>query len=258
MSVPALEKAQSKAPSAIKDDFATFISAFKQVNAALKAVDYDVTKLNASTFSLARVSGLQDGIRQHRAIRDAGLPHRHDGYYMTTRSTRRPVGRALVAELETVAGWLRAASRVVVLTGAGHLDRVGHPRLPRAERRVDEEPGGREDRDARSTTCAIPRCAAARGRTASNSEMLDGRAERRAPRARRPRAQGRAALRSSPRTSTGCTTRPGQSPEIVVEIHGNVREAKCMACDWRGPMAETLDRVRAGEADPRCTTAAAS
>jgi NAD-dependent deacetylase len=45
----------------------------------------------------------------------------------------------------------------------------------------------------------------------------------------------------------------GQSPEIVIEIHGNVREAKCMACDWRGPMHETLERVRAGEIDPGCT-----
>ena len=25
-----------------------------------------------------------------------------------------------------------------------------------------------------------------------------------------------------------------------------------MSCDWRGPMDETLDRVRAGEDDPRC------
>ncbi len=45
----------------------------------------------------------------------------------------------------------------------------------------------------------------------------------------------------------------GQSPELVVEIHGNVREAKCMSCGWRGPMHETLERVRAGEEDPRCT-----
>jgi NAD-dependent deacetylase len=44
----------------------------------------------------------------------------------------------------------------------------------------------------------------------------------------------------------------GQSPEIVVEIHGNVREVKCMRCGWRGPMEETLDRVRAGEDDPAC------
>jgi len=44
----------------------------------------------------------------------------------------------------------------------------------------------------------------------------------------------------------------GQSPERVVEIHGNVREVKCMSCSWRGPMEPTLDRVRAGEDDPRC------
>jgi NAD-dependent protein deacetylase/lipoamidase len=44
----------------------------------------------------------------------------------------------------------------------------------------------------------------------------------------------------------------GQSPDIVIEIHGNVREVKCMTCGWHGPMAETLERVRAGEDDPRC------
>jgi NAD-dependent deacetylase len=44
----------------------------------------------------------------------------------------------------------------------------------------------------------------------------------------------------------------GQNPDIVLEIHGNVREAKCMSCGWRGPMAETLERVRQGEDDPAC------
>jgi NAD-dependent deacetylase len=44
----------------------------------------------------------------------------------------------------------------------------------------------------------------------------------------------------------------GQSDDIVVEIHGNVREAKCMSCGWRGPMADTLERVRAGDEDPAC------
>src|SRR5260221_4171699 len=45
----------------------------------------------------------------------------------------------------------------------------------------------------------------------------------------------------------------GSTPALVVELHGNVREAKCLDCGWRGPMAETLDRVRAGEEDPSCT-----
>ena len=44
----------------------------------------------------------------------------------------------------------------------------------------------------------------------------------------------------------------GNSPEKIVEIHGNVREVKCLSCDWRGPMEDTVDRVRAGEEDPQC------
>ena len=44
----------------------------------------------------------------------------------------------------------------------------------------------------------------------------------------------------------------GSSPERIVEIHGNVREVKCLSCGWHGPMGPTLDRVRAGETDPRC------
>jgi NAD-dependent deacetylase len=44
----------------------------------------------------------------------------------------------------------------------------------------------------------------------------------------------------------------GTDPESLVEIHGTVHFAKCLAGDWRGPMAETLDRVRAGEEDPAC------
>jgi NAD-dependent deacetylase len=44
----------------------------------------------------------------------------------------------------------------------------------------------------------------------------------------------------------------GTASEILVEIHGTVHEVKCMSCAWRGPMEETLARVRAGEEDPDC------
>ena len=91
--LPALEKAQSKAPSAIKDDFGTFISAFKQVNSCAGRGRLRLHEADREHVLRARDSGLQDGIRQHRAVRDAGLPHRHHGYYMTTRRARRPVGR---------------------------------------------------------------------------------------------------------------------------------------------------------------------
>jgi NAD-dependent deacetylase len=44
----------------------------------------------------------------------------------------------------------------------------------------------------------------------------------------------------------------GNSPDTVIEVHGTLRDAMCMACGWRGPMGPVLDRVRAGEEDPPC------
>jgi len=44
----------------------------------------------------------------------------------------------------------------------------------------------------------------------------------------------------------------GCDPARVVEIHGTMREVACLDCNFRGPMGETLDRVRLGEDDPPC------
>lgn len=44
----------------------------------------------------------------------------------------------------------------------------------------------------------------------------------------------------------------GTSPERLVEIHGTARAAACLSCGDRQPMEAVLERVRAGEADPRC------
>jgi NAD-dependent deacetylase len=44
----------------------------------------------------------------------------------------------------------------------------------------------------------------------------------------------------------------GTDPDRLVEIHGTMRDTACLACGDRRPMRETLDRVRAGEADPPC------
>ncbi|CAN5535607.1 NAD-dependent protein deacetylase [soil metagenome] len=44
----------------------------------------------------------------------------------------------------------------------------------------------------------------------------------------------------------------GSSSDVVVEIHGTMREVVCMACDDRAPMRSALDRVRAGDPDPCC------
>jgi NAD-dependent deacetylase len=45
----------------------------------------------------------------------------------------------------------------------------------------------------------------------------------------------------------------GSSPELVLELHGTIHQAKCLSCGARTPMQEQLDRVRAGEADPACS-----
>jgi NAD-dependent protein deacetylase/lipoamidase len=46
----------------------------------------------------------------------------------------------------------------------------------------------------------------------------------------------------------------GTSPEILIEIHGTMREVVCMQCGERAEMQRALDRVRAGEEDPECRT----
>jgi NAD-dependent deacetylase len=51
----------------------------------------------------------------------------------------------------------------------------------------------------------------------------------------------------------GLHQRAGNSPGMVIEVHGTVLEYMCMSCDARGPMQKVLDRVRAGEDDPPCT-----
>ncbi len=50
----------------------------------------------------------------------------------------------------------------------------------------------------------------------------------------------------------GLHQRAGNSPERVIEVHGTVHAVVCLACGWKGPMQDTLARVRAGEADPPC------
>jgi NAD-dependent deacetylase len=44
----------------------------------------------------------------------------------------------------------------------------------------------------------------------------------------------------------------GHDPANVIEVHGTVRYTRCWECGDRRPMRETLDRVRGGEADPPC------
>ena len=44
----------------------------------------------------------------------------------------------------------------------------------------------------------------------------------------------------------------GNSPDRVIEVHGTMRKVVCMGCGMLAPMQKALDRVRAGEDDPPC------
>jgi NAD-dependent deacetylase len=50
----------------------------------------------------------------------------------------------------------------------------------------------------------------------------------------------------------GLHTDAGLSAEQVCEVHGTGRQFVCLACGERGPMAEAVARVEAGEEDPAC------
>jgi NAD-dependent deacetylase len=50
----------------------------------------------------------------------------------------------------------------------------------------------------------------------------------------------------------GLHVKAGSDPGRIVEIHGTMREVVCLSCDERAPMERALARVRAGEADPAC------
>jgi NAD-dependent deacetylase len=44
----------------------------------------------------------------------------------------------------------------------------------------------------------------------------------------------------------------GTDPEILIEIHGDVRQTRCLSCGVRQDTAEVLARVADGDLDPRC------
>ena len=52
----------------------------------------------------------------------------------------------------------------------------------------------------------------------------------------------------------GLHLKAGSSEELMIEIHGTLRDVVCMSCGERAPMERALERVTAGEVDPPCRT----
>jgi NAD-dependent deacetylase len=149
-----------------------------------------------------------------------------------------------------VARWVDAAKRVVVLTGAGVSTDSGIP-------------------DFRGPNGVWTRNPAAEKLSTLQNYMADPEVRKAAWQGRlhhpafgaRPNA-GHLALVELERRGKlhalitqnidGLHRQAGNSPQKVIEVHGNVHGVVCMSCGWKGPMLETLARVRNGEDDPAC------
>lgn len=154
------------------------------------------------------------------------------------------------ADLEQIAAWLREARHVTVLTGAGISTESGIPDF-RGPQGVWTKNPAAEKTATLQYYVADPEIRRQAWQNRLNSEMWSAEPND-AHRALVDLEQRDALHGLVTQNVDGLHLAAGQSPEVIVEIHGNVREAKCIACGWRGPMQETLDRVRAGEDDPAC------
>ncbi|MFI6519629.1 SIR2 family NAD-dependent protein deacylase [Spirillospora sp. NPDC050679] len=149
---------------------------------------------------------------------------------------------------QTLAAWLPGVRAITVLSGAGISTDSGIP-------------------DFRGPQGVWTRAPEAAKMSTIGAYLADPEVRRRAWRSRRdhpawdaePNA-GHAALVELERAGRlralitqnidGLHQRAGSAG--VLEIHGTMREAECLACGLRTPMPEVLERVDAGEDDPLC------
>ncbi len=152
--------------------------------------------------------------------------------------------------LEQLAANLRDARQIVVLTGAGISTESGIPDFRGPQGLWTKDPSA----ERKATIQHYVADAEHRRQVWANrarGEVFGG--EPNAGHVALAELERRAALHTLVTQNVdGLHQAAGSSPEIIVEIHGNIHEAKCLSCAWRGPMADTLERVRAGETDPTC------
>lgn len=154
------------------------------------------------------------------------------------------------AELARVRDWIDAARSVVALTGAGISTDSGIPDFRGPQGVWTRNPLAEKLSDIRYYV-ADPEV-----RKLSWQNRLESPAWTAQPNA------GHLALAELERRGRlhalitqnidGLHLRAGNSRGRVIEVHGNLHQSICLSCGRKGPMQETLARVRAGEEDPAC------
>src|SRR5207247_8741821 len=166
------------------------------------------------------------------------------------RPGRRHAGARVIDTVQTVRGWIAAARRIVVLTGAGISTDSGIPdfrgpqgvwtRNPEAEKMSNIQYYV-ADREVRKKAWRY---------RMENKMWL-----------REPNPGHYSCLRLEQREKLlmvitqhvdGLHLKAGPSPGRLVEIHGTMREVVCLECGERAPIERALARVEQGEDDPPC------
>jgi NAD-dependent deacetylase len=152
--------------------------------------------------------------------------------------------------IDSVRRWVAEAKRVVVLTGAGISTESGIPDFRGPQGVWTKDPMAEKLSDIRYY---VADCEIRKKSWQKRVEMAAWKAE--------PNQGHRAIVELERRGKLhalitqnidGLHQKAGNSSERVIEVHGTVHKVVCLSCGWRGPMLETLERVRAGEADPPC------
>jgi NAD-dependent deacetylase len=153
-------------------------------------------------------------------------------------------------ELDTIRGWIDAAQRVVVLTGAGISTDSGIPDFRGPKGVWTLNPKAERMSDIRYyTTDPEVRGLSWQSRLAHPAWTAAPNAGHRALAELERRGKLYALVTQN---IDGLHQRAGVSADKVIEVHGTLHTVMCLSCGWHGPMQQTLDRVRAGEQDPEC------
>ncbi len=156
-----------------------------------------------------------------------------------------------MSQLEDVRGWLEAASRITVLTGAGISTDSGIPDFRGPQGIWTKDPAAQR-MSTLSAYVSDPqlRIRSWQNRRAHSAWTAEPNVGHRALVDLERRGKLVAILTQN---IDGLHQKAGSAPEKVLELHGTLWDAECLSCRERRPMAEVLDRVDAGEEDPPCT-----
>ena len=153
--------------------------------------------------------------------------------------------------IDTVRGWVAAAKRVVVLTGAGISTESGIPDFRGPQGVWTRDPDAEKLSDIRYyMSDAAIRKKAWQARLVHPAWEAQPNAGHAAIVGLERRGKLHALITQN---IDGLHQKAGNSPERVIEVHGTVLKVVCMRCGWKGPMQETLLRLLTGEDDPPCS-----